>query len=233
MFNGVGLNPQKPGFKEVEPMKRSLMQVASLILAGAIDQAAAPAAVTQESADNHPLMTVHVYNYAHIPVWRLARTQKRVEGIFLGAGIRLRWVDTALPSSDGSSPADPAWHPDPFDLVLKIVSGFPRNNARFYDLVFGITAGSQSIIFNDKTQAVASSAEVTHPEILAITIAHELGHALLGPDAHSDTGIMRPRFYPEDLKKAQCKSLAFAPEQAERMRRQVVQLMTRKQGTTP
>ncbi len=208
-------------------MKRSLVQVASLILAGAIDQAAS--AATQESTDDHPLVTVHVYNYAHIPGWRLARTQKRVEGYFLGAGVRLKWEDTALPSADRLSPAASDWHPDPSDLVLKIVSGFPRNNARFYGLVFGITAGSQSIIFNDKTQAVASSAEVTHPEILAITIAHELGHALLGPASHSETGIMRPRFYPEDFRKAQCKSLAFTPEQAERMRRQAVQLVTQKQ----
>lgn len=228
MFNVVGLNPLKPGFKEVEPMRRSLLQFASLILAGAIDQAAAPAAATQESTDDHPLVTVHVYNYAHIPAWRLARTQKRVEGFFLGAGIRMKWEDTALPSSNGTNPSESVWHPDSSDLVLKIVSGFPKKNPRFYDLVFGITAGSQSIIFSDKTQAVASSAEVTHPEILAITIAHELGHALLGPDSHSDKGIMRPRFYPEDFKKAQCKSLAFTPDQAQHIRRQAVQLMTRR-----
>ena len=39
---------------------------------------------------------------------------------------------------------------------------------------------------------------------------------------------MRPRMQPEDFRKAQCKTLAFTPEQAERMRRQVTQLMTRK-----
>jgi hypothetical protein len=209
-------------------MSRSLVQVASLVLSCAICLAGISPEAAQESAEDPPVITVHIYNYAQIPAWRLTRTEKRVEGFFAGAGIRLTWADTSLPSRKGSRPAGSVWNPDPSDFVLKIVSGFPKSAGQLQGPVFGFAAGPQVTVFNKRTEDVAVNAEVTQPEILAIAIAHELGHALLGPKSHSDTGIMRPRMQPEDFRKAQCLTLAFTPEQAERMRRQVVQLMTRR-----
>jgi hypothetical protein len=209
-------------------MYRSFTQVASLILACAINLAGISLEAAQESTEDYPVITVHVYNYAHIPDLRLARTQKRVEGFFLGAGIRFKWADTRLPSASGPGPAGPVWNPDPSDFVLKIVPGFPRSAGQLQEPVFGFAAGRQVTIFNKRTEDIAFNAEVTHPEILAIAIAHELGHALLGPKSHSDAGIMRPRMQPEDFRKAQCMSLSFTPNQADRMRRQVVQMVTQK-----
>jgi hypothetical protein len=208
-------------------MNRSLVQVASLILSGAIDLAGISHQTAQESPEDQPVVTVRVYNYAHIPSWRMARAQKRVEGFFFGAGIRLKWVDTALSSSKGPSRTDPIWDPDPSDLVLKIISDFPKDAEQFRGPVLGIAEASQATIFNERIEDFARrTVEVTSPEVLAIAIAHELGHALLGPDSHSDTGIMRPLLQPADLKKAQCRTPAFTPEQAERMRRRVNQLVT-------
>ena len=209
-------------------MTRSLVQVASLILSCSIDLAGTSMEAAQESTEDFPVITVHVYNYAQIPALRLARTEKRVEGFFLGAGIKLKWADTPLPSMSEPRPSTQVWNPDPSDFVLKIVSAFPKSAGQMPEPVFGFAAGPQVTIFNKRTEDIAFSAEVTHPEILAIAIAHELGHALLGPKSHSGTGIMRPRMQPEDFRKAQCMTLSFTPEQAERMRRQVVQLMTQK-----
>ncbi len=207
-------------------MSRSLVHVAPLILSCATNLAGISLQAAQESSEDYPVITVHVYNYAHIPDLRLARTQKRVEGFFLGAGIRLKWADTPLPSSSGPRPAGPVWNPDPSDFVLKIVPGFPKSAGQLQGSVFGFAAGRQVTVFNKRTEDIAFNAEVTHPEILAIAIAHELGHALLGPKSHSGTGIMRPRMQPEDFRKAQCMTLSFTPEQAERMRRQLAQLRT-------
>jgi hypothetical protein len=209
-------------------MNRSLAPVASLILTCATNLAGNSLEAAQESIEDYPVITVHVYNYAQIPALRLARTQKRVEGFFLGAGIQLKWADTPLPSAGRPRPAGPAWNPDGSDFVLKIVSGFPKSAGQMREPVFGFAAGTQVTVFNKRTEDIAFNAEVTHPEILAIVIAHELGHALLGPKSHSDTGIMRPRMQPEDFRKAQCMSLSFTPEQAERMHRQVVQSMTQR-----
>ncbi len=209
-------------------MSRSLVQLVSLILSCAIDLAGISLEAAQESSPDYPIITVHVYNYAHIPDLRLARTQKRVEGFFLGAGIRLKWADTPLPSADGLRPAGSVWDPDPSDFVLKIVSSFPKSAGQMREPVFGFAAGHQVTVFNKRTEDIAFNAEVTLPEILAIAIAHELGHALLGPKSHSDTGIMRPRMQPEDFRKAQCMALSFTQDQADRMRIQVIQAATQK-----
>jgi hypothetical protein len=207
-------------------MNRSLMQIASLVLSGAMGMTGTSLPAAQESPEDQPVVTVHVYNYARIPAWRLARAKKRVAGFFLGAGIRLQWENTPLPSIKEPSSAIPAWSSGPFDLVLKIISGFPDSTAQFRGPVLGFAEASQATIFNERIEDIASrNVEVTRPEILAIAMAHELGHTLLGPDSHSDTGIMRPLLQPADLKKAQCKTPSFTPEQAERMRRRVNQLV--------
>jgi hypothetical protein len=206
-------------------VNRSLELVAPIILSTAIELTAAAPQAVQLPPEYQPVITVHVYNYAQIPAWRLARTQKRVEGFFLDAGIRLRWKNIALPSGKARRTTEPAWSPVPSDLVLKIVSGFPKDADQFREPVFGFAAGHQVSIFNKRTEDVAINADVTQPEILAIAIAHELGHALLGPNSHSDTGIMRPRMQPRDFRKAQCRTLAFTPEQAQRMRSRIVLLI--------
>jgi len=201
-------------------MNRSLMQVASVILGGAMDLTGMSAMASQGSKEDKVAITMHVYNYARIPAWRLARTQKRVADFFLSAGIQVRWAGHPLTSTNEPDPAGPIWNPG--DLGLKIVSSFPKKAEGFRDSVFGFAAGTQVTIINDRTEEIAEVAEATYPEILAIVIAHELGHVLLGPNSHSDNGIMRPRFQADDFRQAQCKSLAFTPQQAEQMRHAIV-----------
>ncbi len=207
-------------------MNRSLMQVASVILSGAMDLTAMSVMASQGLREDTVAITVHAYNYARIPAWRLARTQRRVADYFLNAGIQLQWADHPLTSTNEPDPAGPAWNPG--DLVLKIVANYPKKAERFQDSVFGFAAGIQAIIINEQMEEIAEVAEATYPEILAIIIAHELGHVLLGPDSHSDTGIMRPRFQADDFRKAQCRTLTFTPQQAEEMRRRVGELMSRR-----
>ncbi len=207
-------------------MNPSLMQVTSVILSGAMDLTGMSVKASQVLREDKIVITVHAYNYARIPAWRLARTQRRVADYFLGAGIQLQWADHPLTSTNEPDPTGPAWNPG--DLVLKIVANYPKKDEGFRDSVFGFAAGIQVIIINERTEEIAGVTEVTYPEILAIVISHELGHVLLGPDSHSDTGIMRPRFQADDFRKAQCKTLAFTPQQAEQMRRSVGGLMSRR-----
>jgi hypothetical protein len=168
--------------------------------------------------------TVHVYNYARIPAYTLARTEKQVADYFFRAGIQLQWVDCTLSSQKTGSGAQACpWDPDPSDLVLKIVPRFDAKAEGFRGTVFGLAAGSQVIIINERTDEIARSGEATYPLVLGITIAHELGHALLGPNSHSENGIMCPRFLDADLQKAQSTTLSFTPEQAEQMRTTVHQ----------
>lgn len=204
-------------------MNRPLPLVASLILVGTMNLTGIALLAEPSSPEAGLSLTVHVYNYARIPAHTLARTEKQVANYFLRAGIQLRWVDCTPSFKTGSSPQPYPWDPDPSDLVLKIVPRFDAKAEGFRDAVVGLAAASQVIIINERTEEIVRSGEATYPLVLGITIAHELGHALLGPNSHSESGIMRPRFLGADFRKAQSKTPAFTPEQAEQMRNTVHQ----------
>src|ERR1700719_4340658 len=53
---------------------------------------------------------------------------------------------------------------------------------------------------------------------LGYVIAHELGHMLLGPNAHAIVGIMRGTLRPEDWEKAAQGTLGFTPSQNQQIR---------------
>lgn len=66
-----------------------------------------------------------------------------------------------------------------------------------------------------------------HPvgKVLGIALAHELGHVLLPPPSHSDTGIMQPSWEGDALRHAMGGDLGFTERQAATMR---TRLMNRK-----
>src|SRR5260370_23367542 len=64
----------------------------------------------------------------------------------------------------------------------------------------GIALGSRAIIFvRSVTPKISAESAATH---LGYVIAHELGHILLCPNAHSIDGIMRRTLLQEDWAKA-------------------------------
>jgi hypothetical protein len=57
--------------------------------------------------------------------------------------------------------------------------------------------------------------------LLGDVVAHEIAHLLLGTNAHSDTGIMRPHWSEQDLINANKGHLLFTPAQGQTMRKKV------------
>jgi len=57
--------------------------------------------------------------------------------------------------------------------------------------------------------------------MLGYTIAHEVGHLLLGSDTHSPAGIMTARWNSKVLRSATRQTFSFTKEQAEQLRANV------------
>jgi hypothetical protein len=71
---------------------------------------------------------------------------------------------------------------------------------------------------------VARIAEIQHLEqhqVYGVAIAHEFAHLLLGPGAHTGSGLMSPQWGSAEFQAAAKKWLRFDVHQAERIRNAV------------
>ncbi len=158
-------------------------------------------------------LTVRVYNFAKIESYTLERAQKGTSIILRQAGIELNWIP--CPRNAAEIAKFPACTPElgPTDLILKLVPHFDMGKNGFKKSAFGLSLGKNIIISCDRLQDVAKNGEQTCDKILGLTVAHEIGHALLGSNSHSSRGIMRPHWDPEDLQKENRQSSFFTEEQ--------------------
>jgi hypothetical protein len=93
---------------------------------------------------------------------------------------------------------------------------------------FGVTAN----VFADRTKQMASDEE-TQGVILGHLMAHELGHLLLGEAGHpAGAGIMHVPWQTKELERIKQGVVFFLPEQAKRIRAQVL-ARTISGGETP
>ena len=154
-------------------------------------------------------LTVSVYNMAKVHGLTLGRAEKQASKVFREAGIELEWMHCPCPQ-----------YLRPKELMLRIIPRlFGSMHATFLgsDLGFAPTGpegGDLATIFYDHVEKVAKGGDIS--AVLGCAIAHELGHLLLGQNAHSVSGIMHAHWSRSDLKHAK-EILRFTSAQAERM----------------
>jgi len=84
-------------------------------------------------------------------------------------------------------------------------------------LAFCQPAASDSIrVLYDRVEAMVSPAH--EPQLLAYVLAHEIVHILEGTGRHSETGIMKAQWTPEDYSDIASGKLTFASEDVELVR---------------
>jgi hypothetical protein len=160
----------------------------------------------------------YIYNSSPASEEMVARAEGVATDIFTPAGFRVRWV------SCGSATMGPGcngpWEPTSLRvrIIRKRYDDYPGEALGY------AAAGSKDlVIFYETVQILARSAITladSH-EILGITLAHEIGHLLLGPGHHSATGLMRADWSRADLEDAAKGRLQFSKEQARRMRAEI------------
>jgi hypothetical protein len=168
-----------------------------------------------EAEDRPPTgrFKIAVYNYSAASPTTLARAEREASRILSKAGFEADWVECRVPLTAGTEQtcaADSMW-----DIHVRILD-HPRRNT-FGDGVFGFAvAPMRASVYYDSALHVAKTdvADYEMPLILGSTIAHEIGHLLLGPIAHSASGIMQAEWKRNQLDQIMKQQLAFTPEQA-------------------
>jgi hypothetical protein len=159
-------------------------------------------------------VSVNVYNDAGVPANVMLRAEQSAGGIFRKAGVHVTWRNCEdMPQNLSSQQA--CGKTDGVNISIRLIP----HSLTLTDSVFGTSfldehgSGIYGDIFFDNAQNMSETARVNLGEVLGHVIAHEIGHLLLGRDAHSQTGIMRPHWSKEELQNLAMGRLLFTKEQ--------------------
>jgi hypothetical protein len=168
------------------------------------------------------LLKVYVYDNAAVPAAVVNQAEARTREIFLDSGVATTWYNC---SPLGSAGWDCSGLLDADTVVVQLVHD--TGKLRLKEEVFGAAFlgtdghGLYTDVFFDRAQELCRELKVSLPELLGHIIAHEIGHLLLGSNAHSPFGIMRARWEREELEQASKGTLLFSTQQAKRMQARV------------
>ncbi len=196
-------------------MLKRLGLVSAFLICGTALGAAPP------RCTEYPRGTVLVYNYALASPAAVLEAERHVGRAFHDACIAVQWKNYDGPSRDAA--ADPwACRQDfPTCILLRIVDRAAEPSTR--EAVFATAAMPQAgtapyaTVLYPAVRSIGRKPGASEGVVLACAIAHELGHLLLGPGAHSDEGVMRRVWTARDFALALRGGLYFTAPQAQRM----------------
>lgn len=175
-------------------------------------------------------VAIRIYDTSSTDTAARAEAIAQTTRIFTNAGILTEWRDC----SPGSKKCEDLRHKG--ELVLRIV---PRH-VEGYDptagsiatrrhandtglaLAFAVVEPSARVgvlatVFRDRVQLVADRTGVSFDSLLGRTIAHELGHLLLGTMGHGRSGLMRETWTDDELALDKPSDWLFAQHEAQSM----------------
>jgi hypothetical protein len=179
--------------------------------------------VAQASFAGNPQVTVSVYDDASVFNETLARAERRAAKIFSRVGLDVNWLNCTVTEKNGCGLALDEIG-GPVHLVLRIT---PTVASSTSGTAFGVAhlgrdgTGRYGDVFWSRVQDPQGDSNVDVAMLLGSVMAHEMGHLLLGSNAHAVSGIMRARWEHGELRRIGMDSLLFLPEQGTRMRDRV------------
>jgi hypothetical protein len=150
------------------------------------------------------------------------------------AGVSSRMFDHARRSAAVSLAAvgiEPIWRPchvngciskpRPHEIEIRLVKATALSepgSLGFAAVDLAERAGTLATVYVDRIDALAAAAGVDRGELLGRTMAHEIGHLILGTVDHAPSGLMRATWKVDELRRRLPLDWMFSPVQAEQMR---------------
>ncbi len=167
-----------------------------------------------------PPITVAIYDDVHLPPQILAAAQDEAMRVYQKAGVVISWA--VCKSSNLNAIADLRCQdpPSATHLNLRIIPHASKSG----DGIFGVAflsaegTGAYGDVSYNSVEKLDRDWHVGLARVLGHVMAHELGHLLLGSNAHSREGIMCPSWHAGELRLASMGTLLFSEEQAQFMR---------------
>jgi hypothetical protein len=131
-----------------------------------------------------PLVILHVTDYAHVPGRTLETAERIASRAYADIGVPVRWVD----GSAGTAARDGAVH---LDVVILTPEMTTHRLAPPDALGQGRRESRRASIYYGHVVDYASRTRGDVDQVLALALAHEVGHMLLPEYSHSPSGLMR------------------------------------------
>jgi hypothetical protein len=189
-------------------------------------------ALAGSPTQRNPQVTVFVSDSANAPEEIVVAAEQDAGRIFRQAGVDLEWVNCEAQARN-------LWQSQCLDrrmgpaLVVRII---PHARTLAND-IFGVSfldhdAGTYAdLFFEPIVQLHEQNRDISLAPIVGDVLAHELGHLLLGSNAHSRDGIMQPHWTREQLRRAAMGQMRFNKEQSARMRTRIASWQTEHQNS--
>jgi hypothetical protein len=186
-----------------------------LLLVGPAAQARPGA---ESASDSNPL-TVRIYDRAGVPPAALAAAEAAATRVLSSMGVDTSWAECPTGAEDDRCGAAAA----PRQLMVIVLPHAPSQAGRSA-CVLGLSVldhgeGTLAYIFYDRVLALSTeSREACSSAVLGHVLAHEIGHLLLGANAHSTAGIMKAQWFTGDLHRIAQGGLLFTPGEGAHIR---------------
>ena len=162
-------------------------------------------------------MSVRVYNYTASPADTLRLAESETERIFARGGVHLEWHECGMPARAETADSACAAPLTPSDLELRIVKRVKVMRINASAEATGFTIGNLATVQLEPLLDLPTPTLYFRKQILGRAIAHEFGHALLGP-GHSSQGIMRACWGNEQWEFIAANDMVFTPDQEKALR---------------
>jgi hypothetical protein len=162
---------------------------------------------------------VRVYDLFDVRAHEMKAAQRVVADIFDHAGLKVAW-QMCRSALSAKSPAACNESMQPTEVMVRIATA----PAHMDSVVLGYSfvdpetrRGTHSAVLADRVKRHAARARVPFDTLLGRTIAHELGHLILGTTDHTDDGLMQARWSDGALRLGIMRDVRFSRFDAERM----------------
>ena len=171
-------------------------------------------------------VVIRTYDSAALPVADLQTAVATATGILEASGLEMAWhaCEVALVRNAAHPCAAPLGANEIAVRIVRLTTdaGYRGELPLGYSLVDTATrSGTLATIYLDRVAWLSEAAGVDRDVVLGRALAHEVGHLLLGTNAHSQAGLMRAVWSCEALQRNMRRDWLFAPADARALRQAV------------
>jgi hypothetical protein len=165
---------------------------------------------------------LRIRDTAHVPHDVLTTAKADVTRVYREAGIEALW-----PTAESLFTESNAIRQAALTIAIVSMEQAERMNSEIADGRVGFAArtadgdGQLAYVIYDRVERLTGGNGVRRASMLAIAMAHEIGHLLLPPKGHSLRGVMRAEWTRADLQLAQRQLASFTPREGELLRKRI------------